>query len=289
MENPRKLNEMRCYQADCTQLAVDAGIRQFQLVHGEKELLQNTFVGAVSVLTDVLESLRPAAIQQSQRVDQVMKACETALGGTGSWEYRLAGRVGLIGFALLPFEDQELFIKLNPGDPRSNMLLDRVANTSARLIDRIPRLQTVSKIIQLQTKADGSALSEPLDFSGAELGATLLRIAIHWTNMTQCGRYPDIAIQSLRQAIPNLTAAIEEVLLELEPSQASKKPKRVSLGELVEGMVLLEDACSLEGGVLLRSGRELTSAIIEKFRFHFSRRGDCSRIYESTTFLVGTP
>ncbi len=251
--------------------AVDAGIRQHQLIHSEKELLQKTFVGAVNVLTDVLESLRPEAIKQSQRVDQVMRACENALGGTGSWEFRLAGRVGLVGFALLPREDQELFLKLNPGDSQSCMLLERIANSSAKLIDRIPRLQGVSKIIQLQTKVDGSALGRPLDFCSAELGATLLRIAIHWTTMTHCRISPGVAIKSLRRVLPEISGPVEEALLVLDQQATNKVTKRVSLADLVEGMVLSEDACSSEGGILLRRGQELTCTMIEKFRMHFGR------------------
>src|SRR3990172_6792426 len=56
-----------CPSADL-RTAIEAGLRQYQLITCEKELLQKTSVGAVSVLTDVLELARPSIFGRSQKI-----------------------------------------------------------------------------------------------------------------------------------------------------------------------------------------------------------------------------
>jgi ActR/RegA family two-component response regulator len=263
--------------------AIDAALRQHELVNVEKTLLEDTFLGAVSVLTDVLESLRPDAMQQSQRVDWIMKKCEVALGGHGSWEYRMAGRVGLVGFPLLPRDDQQSFLELPPDDPKSLAILHQIALASARLLDHIPRLHNVSHMIKLQSSMDGSALQEELDFTSVHLGATLLRLAIHWTTLTHQRVPNDAAIDMLYRLLPNMTPAVESALISADRSFAITEVQRVALFELVEGMVLAEDVISNNGTTLLRKGRPLTDTVITKFHMHYR---SCN---EAKTFLVEIP
>jgi hypothetical protein len=54
--------------------------------------------------------------------------------------------------------------------------------------------------------------------------------------------------------------------LALEGEQSLAKPLKVDLQNLAEGMVLYDDVHNEDGAVLLRKGRRLTAASIEKLR-----------------------
>ena len=248
--------------------AVDAAVRQYQLIHAEKELLHKTFVGSIKVLADIVEALHPDLDQQSQYIDTVMKQCESALGLANSWEYRIAARIGLIGLALKPIEDQQGFHRLSPTDPQCVVQLDEAACATARLLSRIPRLTNVIEILRCQKHVDGSIQLEDEAQSFVITGATLLRVATHWTSMMTSGMDKESAFVELRTALPNLSLEIKDALKSMQPIYKSPRSIEIPLNKLVEGMVLFDNVLSDDGAILLRQGRRLTSAIIERLLFH---------------------
>lgn len=249
--------------------AIDAALRQFDLINSERELLQHTFVGAVTVLTDVLETLRPDVLQQSQRIDWVMSKCEHALGIQGNWEYRLAARIGLLGLALRPDDDQVRFQSINAADPSDRELLNEIAETTARLIERIPRLGGVVKILRLQRGTTGQLVLPRYGQPHYTVGATLLRASTQWTLLTGAGLNCEAAVAELRLALPDLPSVVTDALCSLE-TLGAHRPVVVPLDKLEDGMVLYEDVVSVDGAVLLRRGRRLTKAVIEKLHIHSS-------------------
>jgi CheY-like chemotaxis protein len=267
-----------CETADI-KMGIDAAHRQYELVHAEKELLHKTFVGAVSLMTDVVETLHPDTMQHSQRVDGVMRACEEALGFKGNWEFRLAAKLSLVGLALLPCDEQVRFQHLGPNEPESKLLLEKMALTSSRLIARIPRLERVSEILRKQAAVNPSAFQEPYAEDSADLGATLLTIAVHWSNLINHGLRTEEALVELRQAVPGLPQIIEDALLEMEADARDRQPVELPLADLAEGMVLYDNVVSEDGALLLRSGRRLTHSVIEKMKLHFQGRAGLRPIF----------
>jgi CheY-like chemotaxis protein len=246
--------------------ALDAALQQYNLIHAEKDLLQKTFVGAVNVLTDVLDSLRSDISQQSNRIDAVMRACEEGLGFCGNWEYRMAARLGLVGLALQPAAQQERFRLISPSDNESRQLFDDILSTSARMIERIPRLNPVVAILRAPQNGDGAILSEDIENATPALGGLLLRVATYWTTMIVNGSEPLDALDDIRQALPELPLRIVEALLALECDRSQARPLKVDVENLSEGMVLFDDVHGDDGSVLLSKGRRLTAAAIEKLR-----------------------
>ena len=253
--------------------ALDAALRQCELVRAEKELLQQTFVGAVKVMTDVIQTLSPHVLHQSQQVDEVMKRCEKTLGFTGSWEYRVAAQLGLLGLVLLPGEQQTRFQQSLPNDPDNERLLKKTTDTSARLVERIPRLSRVAEILRAVPDVDGTALRSPPATTGDALPATLLRIALHWAMMIENETPTTVALGRLRRVIPGLSRELEAALRSLAPEPVEHAWVEVGVDRLREGMVLFEDASTESGAVLLRKGRQLVGAEIEKLRLHRRESG----------------
>src|SRR3989304_5744596 len=184
--------------------AVEAGLRQYELVTSEKELLQKTFCGAVSVLTDVLGLSHPNIFNRAERIGQYCLALQAELGLGDHWEYKLAAKLGLLGFALLPESDQ---VNADVGTQlgtSSSEQLRQAAATGQRLIERIPRLSTVARIIGRQPDVDGSAVIQNprTDEAKANKGATPLRVAMLWDEVSRHGIPGTEAVEEEQGSVP---------------------------------------------------------------------------------------
>jgi CheY-like chemotaxis protein len=274
-----------CQSADLTK-AVEAGLRQFQLETGEKELLQKTFCGAVSVLTDVLALSHPNIFSRTERIEQNCLALQDELGLGDHWEYKLAAKVGLLGFALLPESERA---NVDMGTQLGGVVSDqlrRAAATGQRLIERIPRLATVAKIIGRQPDVDGSVVIQipRTDEAKANMGATLLRVAMLWDDVARQGLHGLEAIEELRRSLPKLSREMADALLAIPEEDINEMGVDILLRDLKEGMVLCDDVVSDNGSMLIRKGRRLTWTVIERL-YNSQVTGDRSRsirIREST-------
>lgn len=252
--------------------AIEAGIHQYRLVTGERELLQKTFVGAVNVLTDFLEMAQPGLFGRAEGVEQIVLLVQNGLELEGQWEYKLSARLGMLGFALLP-EQERLHFEL--GAAPGSELRDAIRTAAAvgrRIIERIPRLGTVGRIIGMCAEVDGNTLmAQPKnEIEKAITGATLLRVAIEWDNFMRQGLSARTAVHELTKSLPKLSPGIAELLAELKPDVVTDGGIELDVSELTEGMVLQEDVLTGDGLILLRSGRRLTLPIIEKLRSYRS-------------------
>jgi CheY-like chemotaxis protein len=260
-----------CQSADLKS-TIDAGLHQYQLVTSEKELLHKTFVGAISVLTDVLELAQPSVFGRAERMQEIVIGLEQGLALESQWEYKLAARLNLLGFALLPEHDRVRFEMATLAGAELLTAIRSAAATGRRIIERIPRLGTVSQIIGMQSSIDGSAIivKPKNDQEKALMGATLLRVAIEWDTLARQGLSPVSASAELRESMPQLSPQTIQVLSELELDDVCDAGVEVDVDKLEEGMVLLDDVLTSDGLMLIRSGRRLTWTIIEKLRSYNS-------------------
>jgi response regulator RpfG family c-di-GMP phosphodiesterase len=256
-----------CQSADLKS-TIDAGLRQYQLVTGEKELLHKTFVGAVSVLTDVLELAQPSVFGRAERIQEIVSTLQKGLGLEAQWEYKLAARLAMLGFALLPEQERMRFEIGSLSGADLNATIRGASAIGQRIIERIPRLGAVAQIIGMQATADGSAvIPHPKnDQERAVMGATLLRVAIEWDALVRQGLSAEVAAGEVRQSLPRLSPRISQILVELEFDDVGEIGIEVGVSQLEEGMILLDDVLTSDGVMLIRSGRRLTWTIIEKLR-----------------------
>lgn len=184
--------------------AIEAGLHQYELITSEKELLQKTFVGAVNLLTDFLELVQPGVFGRWEGVEAANALLQNGLHLESHWEYKLSARLAMLGFALLPEPQRTQFeLAAEMGDELRESI-SRAAGVGRRIIERIPRLETVACIIGMCGEVDGSTLiAQPAnEVEIAITGATLLRVAIEWDTLMRQGLTP-------REAILELTRAAE--------------------------------------------------------------------------------
>jgi len=273
-------------QTDDLKIAIEAGLRQFQLVAGERELLHKTFCGAVGVLTDVLESSHPEIFGRCARTSEIVSRLCKSLSFEERWEYKLATKLSLLGFVIIPDDGRTSIDFALQGNPEARKQMLQAAEIGERLVQRIPRLECVAKIIRRQAEADGSLCSsQPKNEQEvAGVGATLLRLALHWDSATRQGLTTTTAIQEIQSALPQLGVNVIDALQEIDLDVSGIEQCDVAIDDLEVGMVLADYIITPCGTILLRQGRRLNATIIEKIRCHSEIEGDAGayKVYSST-------
>lgn len=256
---------------DLIRRALDAGLAQYRLVTAEKVLLHKTFAGAVGVLTDVLEIVQPDVFSRTSEVEMMVDTLRQAIGAPDRWEYKLAARLGLIGFALLPEEQRRKLETAAPEDPELQAILMESAATGARLLEKIPRLGTIAKIIREQVHVDGNCTISlaPQEDEIIAVGATLLRIAMQWNFLSRVGVSTKDAVAEMRQLLPKLHTVFDQELERTPICSDHLTPVSLTLEELEEGMVLYADVMTRDDSRLLRRGQRLSAVALEKLLNHY--------------------
>jgi hypothetical protein len=215
-----------------------------------------------------LELSHPNIFSRTERIQEIVRGLQTELGLEDHWEYKLAARLGLLGFAVLPEDERGAFeITSHIGGSMSERFR-RAAAAGQRLIERIPRLATVAKIIGMQPDVDGSAVIQipRTEDAKAIMGATLLRVAVQWDDALRQGQRSSAAIEDLRKSLPRLSLEITNALRDLPLEEDVDEGVEVGIRDLQEGMVLCDDVLSGNGDMLIRKGRRLTWTIVERLR-----------------------
>ncbi|MCC7476519.1 MAG: response regulator [Pirellulales bacterium] len=248
--------------------AVEAAQKQHELIVSEKELLQGTFVGAVGVLTDVLELAQPRLFGRAERIQELVGEIQKQFHLEGRWEYKLGAKLALLGFALLPEQERTRFEMGLDCRQELHEHIREAAAIGRRVIERIPRLGMVARIIGAMGATQGHVppSSAKDDASLIETGATLVRAAIEWDFLVRQGLSSHAAAEELAQSLPDLNATIVDVLGDQVDETPCGNPTECAATELTEGMVLQEDVLTSDGTILIRRGRRLTWTIIEKLR-----------------------
>lgn len=250
--------------------AIEAGLRQYSLEVGEKELLNKTCAGAIGLLTDVLEATQPALCSRhssmSETVDQLMEAA----GVPKRWEYSLASRLALVGFACLGEETARVFDNSSPHDSDWKFAVERAMGIGGRMVKRIPRLGIVGEIVESSHDVTGAfCYKKPKSESAiVRTGATLLALSLAWEALQRQGLKRKDAIEEMKLLFAELLPSYVEAFEKL-PEVADTEEQlgvQVDVSDLAPGMVLHADVVGRDGSVLLRAGSRLSEVHIEKLR-----------------------
>ncbi|HEX7551981.1 MAG TPA: HD domain-containing phosphohydrolase, partial [Geothrix sp.] len=238
------------------ELALHAGIRQHQLVVAEKELLEQTLTGAVNLFSELLAGVDPVLFSRSQVVRTRSAALARQLGCDPVWEVEIAALLAPIGRITLPPGALQA-----AGSPAGvDALLAAMPEVGARLLQPIPRMAGVARIIRYQAKGyDGSG--QPADGVLGEaipLGSRIIKVLWDFSELEEARKSRAVALEELRLRPkaydPKVLAAFAESLA-ISPPVAVARSLR--LWELRAGMILAEAIRTAGGGLVLPTGLRL--------------------------------
>lgn len=245
---------------------LNACLVQHRLVTAEKELLENTLMGSIKVLTDVLSLANPAAFGRSVRIRRSVEHIVSTLKLESPWRFEVAAMLSQLGCITLDTDLIEAAYCGKKLSPEEQNRFDMHPNVAKNLLSNIPRLEGVAHIVGQQrysSAKDDGAIPENI-----KLGVAVLRAAIAFDDLKINGVTDPDAIADLRRGNrfdPKIVAALET----LKPVSWEKVPRAVSIADLRAGMILDEEIRTAAGVLLVGKGQEVTYPLLVRLRnFH---------------------
>jgi len=252
--------------------ALDAAIEQHRLITSERELLEKTLRGSIQVLTEVLSLVNPGAFSRACLIRKYATHMATRLKLPNVWEFELAAMLCQLGYITVPQQVLDKVAAHEKLSPDENAVFSAHPAVTERLLENIPRLETVARMIRNQSSAP--PLQEHTDALFGEanvvtMGTAILRAALEFDRLAGDGKPRRDALAHMRQS-GWFHLRLLDALETAEIQSVERKVVMVRVNELNTSMIANQDICTSKGVLLLPKGEELTTPMIERLR-GFSR------------------
>lgn len=244
-------------------LALEAGIRQYRLVVAERELLEKTLRGSIRILTEILSMVDPEGFGRSEKIRRKIKLILPQLQLARPWEVDMAAMLAPLGSVTIP---HDLIIKQANEEPllaNERQVLESVPLMSHKLLQNIPRLGNVAKIILYQNKNyDGSGY--PYDeIKGDDIPqeARLLRVLTDLIQWEECQHSATEIVSLMRRKAHLYDPHLLDLALGTLTQAKATVRMTISVFDLHVGMILASDVCMLNGALLIRGGQIISNTI----------------------------
>ncbi|MGP0630828.1 response regulator [Nitrospina sp. 32_T5] len=235
-------------------------------VHHTQELLEQTLTGSLNIFHQVLAGFDPNLFNHAARLRQLVKECGSALGFEDTTTLEIAAMFLPLGLVTLPPDTIARYRENRSLSPVEKDMLIRVPEAGARLLEKIPHLKAISKIVRFHQKGyDGSGFPEDgPQREGLPIESRVLKLLSDFVFAELNGLEGARAVERLeenpKQYDPFLMAKFrvfidrQEQILEQSP----KVEKSISFEELKTGLVLADKIENKEGMILLNPGQTIT-------------------------------
>ncbi|MFP5230042.1 MAG: response regulator [Acidobacteriota bacterium] len=258
--------------------AVQAGLRQHQLLVAEKELLQGTLKGCVMVLAEMLSFSNPAAFGRAQRLRRfVQHACEK-LHLAATWNYEIAAMLSQLGCVAL---SSDLVGAVYAGQRLSAEDQERYdghAALASRMLSNIPRMEAIAQMIRFQHPVAGEIKADSAE-ERQEIarGIQLLQVGLTYDECVCRGLTTTEAVRRVRNSIKGVEPAILDALEAVQPSMPMQV-RQCGIRELSAGMILQQDLYTDTGLLIAAKGQELSWAWIERLKEYWQNHAIAGRV-----------
>jgi FixJ family two-component response regulator len=228
------------YSPQALRDAIQAGIRQRQLVESEKILLQETLVGAVNALTETLATVKPLFFGRAQRVKRLAGEMARYLNFPHVWQVETAAVFSQLASITLPEEEAENVFQRKRLVPKIEKLVRKFPEVIDHLLGNIPRLEEVREILDclMVNEEPYRADDKTLVFQAYEI----LKAALEYDYIETEGHDSEIALATLKGGKKAFQPeAVEAMSQLLHKSKTRYLVQELSMNELEVGMRLAQD------------------------------------------------
>lgn len=245
--------------------AVDAAVIHHKLLIAERVLLQETVIGCIQALVDVLGIVNPIAFGRASRIKRLAMQFAESLGCTGYWQLEAAAMLSQLGYVSLPLELVEKIYYAEALTPEETVLAQGVPEIAGNLLRHVPRLEPVMQILEAIRASDQQL--HQLGDGTIGLGARILLLALDYDGSIARGHDNDRAIQAIRTKTGRYGSSLIESFAALVGTAAkSKEIRQIPLGMVQPGMTIAEDVRTHLGTLLIARGFEVSLPFLERLR-----------------------
>jgi response regulator RpfG family c-di-GMP phosphodiesterase len=256
-----------------TQLALAAALKESErLLTENQDMLDKTLVGSVYVISNLLSWANPSAFLRAARLRAFMEGMVEELGvGQDRWQLNLAATLSQIGLVALPAEEMNKYSTGQGVSIKFLSLFKSQAEIGGRALAQVPRLETVSAIIENQLNPLPKKSEYPDEIAERDtytLGRQLLRIITDFDH-NLLGEKSSAALQNMAQNSqydPFLVETLGVVIQKMEWI-----PCALSTKNLASGMVVDEDICFPGDSGKISTGTLLNQTKLDQITALFDR------------------
>ena len=246
---------------------LEDGLRQYQLVTAEKELLSKTLSGSLQVMADMLVLARPEAFNRSIRIKNIIGKMLQYLSPDNSWQIEIAAMLSQIGCITVPDEILKKVFKNETLSTEEKIIYQLHAKTSSELIDKIPRLEKVAEIIAYQEKYYNGTGMPAGETRGEDLplGSRMIRLVSDYDRLASTGVNMKEALDILTENTALYDQSLVPVLKKALSDEKSPKKyitKKVAINELNDKMYLAKPVVTASGIILGSARQKINETLI---------------------------
>jgi len=254
--------------------ALQAGIDQYRLISGERELLQSTLNGSIRVLTEILSIVDPESFGRAHSLRDSIRMLAGTVGITNLWELELAAMLAQIGHVTIP---PAILVKEKTGQSLSEIereMIARVPRIGHTLLAHIPRLESVARIVLYQNKCfNGTGFpKDAIAGTNIPMGARLLKVLMDLVQAEIGGISRARALEALKKREGWYDPAVLDAAFLCFASSArqAKSVERtvcsVAARDLKVGQILLSDVLMGNGALLIKAGNWISETLLERVK-----------------------
>lgn len=247
------------------ELALRAGLRQHHLILAEREVLEQTLTGAITLFTEIMAGVDPVMFNRSQVVRERAALIARSLGCEEVWAIEVAALLAPVARATLPVAT----LQASPSRREVAALLATLPEVGARLLQPIPRLEGVAQMIRYQAKGfDGTGLpDDELQGEAIPLGSRILKVLWDFSELEDLRKSQPVALEELRlhpkAYDPKVLSALGALIASSRPTPAAQDSR---VRDLHVGMVLAANLLTEAGALILPRGLRLGPGHLELIR-----------------------
>ncbi len=235
------------------------GIRQYNLIRAEKDILEKTLKGCIETMTEILSITNPLAFNRATRIQKHCKQVGENLGLNDLWQLEVAAMLSHLGYVTIPtsaLEKRSHGKLLSPGEFQ---MFENLPNVTQSLIGHIPRLEPILNIILLAYKGGVFATISMAD--EITMSAAILRAVIHMDEQIEGGYGRNEVISDMLTHPNQFNRTVTDQLKWLKTEQAITETKRLSIDQLRVGMILNESILTVDGLAVAPQGARINELI----------------------------
>lgn len=247
---------------------INTHLRLKQAQQDLQDLLSKTFSGTITVLTDILSLTNPIAFRHTKRIKNYVVRIAEEMGLPDLWEYELAAMLSHIGCIAVPPKILKHIYSGRKITDKEAEIYKEHPKVAYELLQSIPRLESVAKMIASQYEQDNSCNGD-FEKNPIKLGSQILNLVRDFDQLSANGASPEKVMSQMRTAKQNyslqLLDALERVLNRNKDEQSTKK---INITQLSEGMITADDIYNNNNILMVSKGTELSSTIIKALQRH---------------------
>ncbi|ADW17467.1 response regulator receiver protein [Desulfobulbus propionicus DSM 2032] len=253
-------------------ISLALALRQHRLIVAEKELLQKTLKGSIHVLSELLGVANPLAFSAGLRIRDYVVRIAQELHLPQIWQCEIAALMSQIGCITLP---PDILNKVYAGAKMSAEESEMFNNhplVGASLLEKIPRLEHVTKMICLQQKRYDAYTAELMKTIPEEVavGAQILKAVIDYDRHLARGMSRGEAIGQLRKTTGVYHPAVLSLLTSLK-LEDQRPVLSLAANQVGVGMVAMDDILTKSKVLIIPKGLTLTWAMVQGLQ-NFSKK-----------------